>query len=646
LRSVRSLSLKISISILTAVLIIFAVIVLYNYFLSRDLLLKNVEDSVKNLAEGEALKIEKLLESSSRIPQTLAYVLGSTDYDIDDLTAYLELMVENNPEVYGSCIAFTPHAFNPDSVFYAPYMHRTGDTGLVFKYLHSRETNYFRQEWYSVSAGSLEPHWTEPYFDKGGGEILMCTYSVPFFNKAHDQLKGVITIDLSLEWLQDFVKSIETYENGFAFLVSAEGTFITHPLKDPETELNVFQLAEERDYEVLRKAAKDMVTGGRDFILFETPIIDGRTWLYYTPLPSSGWSLSLIIPEDEFMSELHELNRDLLFIVVIGFMLILFLVVLISRRITKPLTKLATAAGKIGRGDFDTKLPTGKSKDEIGQLNESIREMQSELKEYIRNLQETTAAKEKIESELQIARDIQQGIIPKIFPAFPERENLDLYAILEPARDVGGDLYDFFFIDDDHLCFTIGDVSGKGVPASLFMAITRTLLRARMSDEVKVNEVIEAMNNELCLENENAMFVTLFLGVLNVETGHVVYCNAGHNYPFIIKKDGAVAELKGTHGTPLGAMPDIIFGSSELQLDHGDTIMLYTDGVSEAIDLDEKQYTEKRIKDKLTEFNNASAKTMIKNIIDDLDIFVGEADQFDDITMLVLNWHKNDADHG
>lgn len=638
MQSIRSLSLKISVSILTAVLIIFAAIILYNYFISRDLLLKNVKDSVENLADGKALKIENLLESSSRVPQTLGSILSSTEYNLDELKAYLELVVSENDEVFGSCIAFVANSFDKDSVYFAPYVYKS-DHGLEFKYLHSREMHYFDQDWYRIPANELKPAWTEPYFDEGGGNIMMCTYSVPFFEKDDPgRLKGIVTIDLSLQWLEDYVKSITAYQNGYAFLISGKGMIITDARQEDIKLENIFQIAEDRDYDVLREAAKDMVNGGSDFIRYESPLVAGNAWLNYTYLPSAGWSLSIIIPEKEFMTDLDELNRDLLLIGIIGFVLIMLLVIIISRRITKPLTGLAKVASKIGKGEFDSVLPENYSKDEIGQLNESIHQMQAELKDYIRNLQETTAAKEKIESELQIARDIQQGIIPKIFPAFPERESIDLYAILDPARDVGGDLYDFFFIDDDHLCFTIGDVSGKGVPASLFMAITRTLLRARMDITVKVNEVIEAMNNELCLDNNNAMFVTLFLGVLNVETGHIVFCNAGHNYPFILKKDGMVEEVKGTHGTPLGAMPDMIFGSSELQLDYGDTLMLYTDGVSEAIDVNEKQYTEKRIQDKLSEFKDAKPETITRSIINDLDIFVGEADQFDDITMLVISW--------
>ncbi len=634
----KSLSLKITFSILFAVLLIFAAILLYNYHISRDLLLKNVESNVKNLAYGKALRIEKLLESSAKIPENMSFILESSDYSKEELQDLLELIVANNDEIFGSCIAYEPFAFDPDSMFFAPYVFRSAE-GVSFKYLHSESMNYFDLDWYRLPRESKQACWTEPYFDEGGGEVLMCTYSVPFYtNKRDKEIKGVVTIDISLEWLKDYVESIKVYEKGYAFLISGRGTVITHPVEDLSTSQNIFQVAEERGYDILARAAEDMVRGGSDFIPYESPLVSGKTWLYYTPLKSAGWSLAIILPEEEFTADLYKLTRDLFFIGIAGFIILFLIVIIISRRITKPLTVLAVAAHEIGGGNFDAMLPESKSKDEIGALNASIRSMQVELKTYIQDLKETTAAKEKIESELQIARDIQQSIIPHIFPPFPENDSVELFAALNPARDVGGDLYDFFFVDKKHMCFTVGDVSGKGVPASLFMAITRTLLRARLSVNMQANEIMVAMNNELCLGNENAMFVTLFLGILNVESGHISYCNAGHNYPFIMKDNGNVMELKGTHGTPLGAMPDIDYGISEVFFDHSDSMMIYTDGISEAIDVNEKQYTEKRIFDQLSKMQGSNPETITRKLLLDLDEFVGEADQFDDITMLVIKW--------
>lgn len=638
MRRIKSLSLKISFSILLAVVVIFSAIFFYNYFISRELLLRNVEQNVQSRGNADAMQIEYMLGSSAKVIENISYTLGVDEYTLDDIESLLRLIVKNNDEIFGSCIAFEPRAFDKDSVYFAPYVYKNGDS-LTFKMLNSRTLDYFTQDWYAIPSKLGKALWTDPYFDEGGGNILMCTYSVPFYKD--DDAKtflGIVTIDISLEWLTAYVEEMEYYEEGYAFIISSKGEFITHPLAPPGSSQNVFQLAEERDYDVLRKAVIDMVSGGSAFIPYETPIISGNAWLFYTPIESAAWSMSIIIPEKAFIGDLHKLNRDILFIGVIGFLILLLIVVFISRRITKPLTLLAHAARNIGKGNLNSAMPTIKTEDEIGQLNSAIQRMQIELKGYIQNLKDTTAAKEKIESELQIARDIQQSIIPKIFPPFPERESIELFAILEPARDVGGDLYDFFFVDDNNLCITIGDVSGKGVPASLFMAITRTLLRARMDKNAKVEDVISAMNNELCMENDNAMFVTLFLGILNVETGKLKYCNAGHNLPYIRKIDGEIEELKGTHGTPLGAMPDIPYGSSEITLDHKDTLLLYTDGVSESIDKNEKQFSEARIQKILSESEDPDPRVIIHKVLTELEEFVGDADPFDDVTMLVASW--------
>jgi len=210
--------------------------------------------------------------------------------------------------------------------------------------------------------------------------------------------------------------------------------------------------------------------------------------------------------------------------------LTLSMIIFLSKRVTIPLRSLAAATHKIGNGDLQAVVPAIKSLDEIGLLSRSFKHMQENLIKYINNLQETTAAKEQFEKELSIAREIQQSILPSKFPLLKE---FNIYATLIPAKEVGGDLYDFFFIDDKHLCFAIGDVSGKGVSAALFMAIAKTLLRAKMNLYANPGEVLSAMNKDLFKENEPAMFVTFFLCVLNIETGDLQYCNAGHNPPLI-----------------------------------------------------------------------------------------------------------------
>jgi phosphoserine phosphatase RsbU/P len=633
-----SLSFKISFSILAGVMLVFAFILLYNYYISRQLLLRNVEENVIHLAAGKAAKIEKLLESSEKIPHMLAGFLEVSELSLPQIRGLLTRTIAENDEIYGSCIAYEAFRFDPDSLYFAPYVWRNGNA-LDFKFLNGPAIDYFSQDWYRMPMEKRRACWSEPYFDQGGGDTLMSTYSVPFFSKTDPFVPdGVVTIDISLEWLREYVSAIRVYDQGYAFMISSQGNVITHPVDDLAAEKNIFDIARERGYDNLLSVAADMIRGGSGFIPYDSPSISGHAWLYYTSLESTAWSLAIVVPEDAFMADLRILNRDLLLIGLLGLFLLFVIVILISGMITRPLTRLANATQQIGKGNFDVRLPSLDSSDEIGQLNDAIGKMQAALKAYIRDLRETTAAKQKIESELQIARDIQQGIIPKIFPPFPNRDSIDLYAVLRPARDVGGDLYDFFFVDHDNLCFTVGDVSGKGVPASLFMVITRTLLRARMDTGKDPAKVMEVMNNELCLDNENAMFVTLFLGMLKVSTGLLTYCNAGHNYPMLHRENAPVELLHETHGPPLGAMAGTKYRTSQRQMNKREMLLLYTDGVSEAINASEEQYSEKRIIRLLADYKGTDPATFTNELLDDLDTYVGQADQFDDITLLVLTW--------
>jgi len=264
-------------------------------------------------------------------------------------------------------------------------------------------------------------------------------------------------------------------------------------------------------------------------------------------------------------------------LILIIFIISIILAYILVNRISQPLRRLTEHAKKLASYDFskvgdieaDIEPLTIKSRDEIGELAESFIYMEEELRKSIKNLTETTAAKERIESELKIARDIQMGMLPKIFPPFPDRSEFDIYATIEPAKEVGGDFYDFFFIDDDHLYFVIGDVSGKGVPASLFMAVTKTLIKAKTGRDMPPDEILTRVNKELCADNDSNMFVTIFCGVLNTRTGEVFYSNGGHNLPYLIYSHGGVEPLENTGGMALGIMEDVKYRTRKITLRTG-----------------------------------------------------------------------------
>jgi phosphoserine phosphatase RsbU/P len=251
---------------------------------------------------------------------------------------------------------------------------------------------------------------------------------------------------------------------------------------------------------------------------------------------------------------------------------------------------------------------------------------------------EISAAKELIESELRIARNIQMGIVPKIFPPSSDLSMIELFAVLKPAKEVGGDLYDFFRIDEDHFFFAIGDVSGKGMAAALFMAVTRTLLKANSEPGVSPDVLLGRVNDILCRGNDSAMFVTVFCGILNIRTGEVVYSNAGHNPPYVYRTAGALEEVKIPDGMALGVMEDIPFGQSRLTLERGDAIVTYTDGVNEAMDVSYNQYTNKRLEDVIKASATTTSREIIDHILKDVERFTGKAEQSDDITILSLTY--------
>jgi len=243
--------------------------------------------------------------------------------------------------------------------------------------------------------------------------------------------------------------------------------------------------------------------------------------------------------------------------------------------------------------------------------------------------------KERMEEALKLAHDIQMSMLPKIFPPFPERREFDIFATIAPAKEVGGDLYDFFFIDDDHLCFAIGDVSGKGVPASLFMAVTKTLFRATARTCSTPGEILARLNIEICRDNESCMFVTLFCGILNIRTGQVDYSNGGHNLPYYLHQDG-VSPLENLGGRALGLVKQSPYASGRMVLGPGEALLLYTDGVTEAMDSSETLYSAQRLERFLASNRGSSPRQMIGDLLSDVRQFAGGAPQSDDITVLAL----------
>ncbi len=446
-----------------------------------------------------------------------------------------------------------------------------GPDGLEFKTLATEEYDYPSQEWFVKPLELQEGYWSEPYVDEGGGNILMTTYSLPIRDQ-EGEIAAILTADISLEWLTQMVGNIQVYPHAYSMILSREGQVVVSPVNNEDSE------------HIAREVIKANLQTGADgeFSVRKRAL---SNLVFYTPIEHTGWIMSIVIPESVIYAGIRRIALMVGLLQVLGIMMIILII-------------------------------------------SSVFKNQKELNEI-------NAQKDRMEGELQVASNIQMSMVPKIFPPFPNRDDLDMSAFLVPAKEVGGDLYDFF-IRDEKLHFCIGDVSGKGVPASLLMAVTRTQYRTLATHYDSPSRIVTSINDGMTDMNDNNMFVTFFCGILDLETGLLKYCNAGHNAPYILTD--AIRELDVKPNLPLGIMDGMVFEEQEVMMHYDDALFLYTDGLNEAENINHDQFGDEGIRAVLHTRRDADGhlKAMEKAVID----FRGEADQSDDLTMLFIHYLK------
>lgn len=635
----RGIAFKLSVFILTSTTLIFLAAFIYNYTETRKLVLQSVEKNTGNLALSTAHSIETILRGVDSSPRYLAASLEYMNFNQAELLKQIENSIKLNPDIFGSTVAYEPFAYNGHSRDFSPYYSRQNGQ-IKLSWLGGKYYRYHFWDWYILPKELNRAIWSEPYFDEGGGNAVMSTFSVPFYKNIRGKrtFTGVVTADMSLEWLKDIISRVKIYETGYAFLISQNGIFITHPDKNLIMRESIFTVAEMAGDSSLRNIGRKMIRGEKGFVALPQYFAGKKAWIYYVPLPSAGWSIGIVIPEEELFAGIHHLSRIVLVIGFAGFAFLFFVVMAISRNITEPLRQLAQTTTEIAKGSLDVSLPRRRPSDEVGDLTTSFENMQLALKEYISNLREATAARERMESELKIARTIQMSFLPQRFPPFPEKREFDIYAAIVPAREVGGDLYDFFLLDNETLFFAIGDVSGKGVPAALFMAASKLLIKGTVNRDIEISEALARVNRELCGGNDAMMFLTYFCAALNFRTGELRYSNAGHNPPLIVRRGGKPEWLELPEGFLLGVMEESVYRTVTTHLQPGDLLFLYTDGVTEAMNADGEAYSESRLQGLLENLAGETPESIVQKVICNVQEFAGSAPQSDDITILSLRY--------
>ena len=562
----------------------------------------------------------------------------------DQVQQSLESELRLNPHIVGCAVAFVQNYYRQKGLWYEPYARWTDDGTIEMLQIGGADHDYFMREWYLKGIASEVGYWSEPYYDEAGARTMLCTYVLPVKDK-DGEIVGVFGADVSLSWLTEQVKNLDlNAEKGgissfavsesehpiYAFILSRNGDYLVHP--DPNRILsdNYFKHSEDEKYQ---KVGRAMLAGESGRGIAE---VDGvRSYVFYAPLMHSGWSMAIVIPVESIMAP--GMLLGMLIILLQGFgLLIAFILFRRSiRRTARPLKFLVRSTEEVAKGHFDTPLPQLRYYDEIHQLRDSFEHMQHSLTRYVDELTEVTTREAAIGRELDIARNIQMSMLPVQGPV--DGKGIDLSGTLTPAKAVGGDLYDYF-IRDNQLYFCIGDVSGKGVPAAMVMAVTSALFRSLSDGESSPAQVVSGLNENQSSRNESLMFVTLFFGILDLSSGKLRYCNAGHDAPLIIGPDGSVEMLQVEPNLAVGVMPGWEFVEQEVTLKPGSLLFLYTDGLTEAENPVHELFGMDRILEEARKDNKQSPADFVSSMKAAVHTFVDGAEPSDDLTMLAIRY--------
>ena len=560
-------------------------------------------------------------------------------------------LLQLNPNIMGAAVAYNPNYEPKKGQPFAPYVYRDSTGVIKTKQLNTKEYDYLHKEWYTQPLAMDSDYWSEPYVDTGGGEVLMSTFSMPLHNDKNE-IYAIQTADLSLDWIADLKHKVDSIINedyyfgmndvGHAscFIVTKQGTFIAHPNNEINADATINEFLNRQIGQEREDIANNILSDSDGMTGFKNK--DGkRFFIFNSPIERTGWRMGIIVPGKDIFSIVHIFIKVLMTIMLLGLIIMGLVCRSAIHRITKPITRFAKSAEEIAKGNFDAELPAIKSKDELRQLHDSFATMQHSLVNQIEQSRIVNEEKGRMDSELQIARDIQMSMLPKTFPPFPDRTDIDVYAQLTPAKKVGGDLYDFY-IRDEKLFFCIGDVSGKGVPAAMVMAVTRALFRTLSAHEAQPNRILSSINNSMAESNESSMFVTLFVGVLDLPTGRLRYSNAGHDTPLLIVQ-GNVTLLPCDPNVPIGVVENWRYTTQEENISPHTTIFLYTDGLTEAEDIYHNQFQEDRMVSTARRAGN-NPQALIEKMESAIHQFVGTADQNDDQTMLAILYMREKKD--
>ena len=635
----RGLAFKQSMMILAAITVVFGLIFGIMSYKTQDMLNKMTVENGEETSRANVNYIDKLFNAGKLVGDDVATTLGKRKMTKAELDTFLLQSLTNArnlvPQIVAVVLAYEP-GMGPETP--------KGEFMRLARYVDNEIKlitggHYDDKEWYYSTRDGKTSRWQEPFIGEFVPEPI-AVYTVPIFQKnknGEEVLAGVLAIDMSIDFLKDEISSIPVSNSGYAIITSAKNVAVAYPKSIAQGKRNREIVVKE----IRGNSQVDFDRQTRDSSgLFLGTVAGGEeSAIYYTTIKANNWTFMVVWPIEKYLKDQSSMRKLFLALAIGGYIIILIIILLISFRVAKPLKELAIAARKLGRGNFNVTIPQITGRDEISEFAGAFSNMLTELKDHIERQKDM----KRIERELDLARNIQLSMLP----GSEHDENSDddrheLAPFLLPAKEVGGDFYDFFKIDNDHLCVVIGDVSGKGVAAALFMMVARIILRTTTKNLKSIVDAFNRTNFALAKRNKLNMFVTVWAGIIDLRTGHIDFASAGHNPPAVRHSNGSVEFIKSKAGLVMAAMEETIYKPQTYDLKQGDTLFLYTDGVTEATNSNNVLFGDNRLLATLKmggERSTADTCTLVKKEIDN---FVQDAPQFDDITMLAIKFNGID----
>ena len=620
--SQKGISFRLNSHVTAFAIIIIAVIVYVNYHFSNKILIGKIEEGAINQSNLVISRISRVTIGTEEIAKNVAFQ-SIYYYQHNDLDLFLHRVLVTNPILENIHIDFLQDTLKKIAM---------SSSSAHYKYRYNLNNDIFPAGSDSIANGV----WSKPFYCMNDTAHLLIAFRRPIYTYDSKEIAGTVFCEISLRKMKQMLAEMKIGQQGYAYIIDKEGNFITHPKDEWILHKNFFKnpsfvISEKRvRIETLIREGKK----GASYAISEY-LNNQPAWFYFAPLVNTNWSVIIVIPEAELFKEIDLIFGKILWVCGFGILILFFLNMFIFRRVLVPLANITEAIQRFSA------LPgkEQKSKDEIKMLTDSLDNWQAKYGSLIKERNQTEKAKLKYEKELISAREIQQNIIPAGKAVFAEHPEIDLFAILKPAEKIGGDLYDYFFIDKNHLLVAIGDVSGKGIPASLFMAVASTLIKTN-AGILSSKEIVAKVNRELSTRNADQYFLTLFIGILDIRSGIMDYCNAAHNYPYILSADGTLHTLSKSHGLPLGIYKDKTYKSSTVELKFDDTVILYTDGVINAIDVKNHLYGSERLEHNIQNLNDLNSEEVINRLLKSIMIYEGGSHQSDDISILAFRYMK------